>query len=220
MHSLSRGFGLVLSIGICVGIILVPSSSYASGENGWLNANGLAARPVDSRTWFLYTSEPGSRIADTIEFWNMRPEAVTVVVGVSDAELLDGAFSLQEPDQMGRYIGRWVNFPVREINMIMVGAGQKRLFPFAVTVPLNISPGDYWGGVTIREIGTRGSSWRVGVRMLVRVASESFRPARSQYLPQIGAGAVYYPELTLFLRHFVEHLSPVFQVLAVPFYRG
>lgn len=217
----------ILSIiaGLVFGLSTV-SFCYAMGSvdnDGWLEGRGLAVRPVaemasklPDRAWFLYGIGLGETIEDGIEFWNKRQEAVDVVVEAVDAELLDGAFALKGPEFVGDgHIGRWVN--VRDNGRVTtVAAGQKKIFRFSVNVPRDVSKGDYWGGVTVREVAQRESVsqkgaalWRVGVRMLLRVRSGG----ATQYLPQTGGRVVYYPELTLFL-------GRIFRFLPAPFGRG
>ncbi len=222
---------------LCVGLSIPFISTAAVDNGGWLAAHDMAVRPavlsgmaegsLGSRNWFLYQSKAGSRINDTLEFWNKGKKEVKIVVEVADAELLNSGFALSQPGLVGKYIGKWVNFAGQNV-VVTVGAGQKRRFPFSIMVPVNVRGGDYWGGVTVREIasgeakGPANAVWRVGVRVLVRVT----RSGTTVRLPQVGFGGVYYPELSLFLRNFLGQTEqvgrsyPVLYLLLVPFYRG
>lgn len=215
---------LSIVVGLAFGLSTV-SFCYAAGsaDSGWLEGRGLAVRPMKrlageltDRTWFLYgTDQRGGVVEDGVEFWNKRQQVVHVIVEAVDAELLDGAFALKGPEFAGSgHIGKWVH--VRDgAKVVVVGPGQKRIFHFSARVPPDVLNGDYWGGVTVREVAQRESAsqkgaalWRVGVRMLLRVRIGG----ATEYLPQTGGQVVYYPELTLFLRR-------IFRSLPVPFGR-
>lgn len=248
-----RLYAFTFRLLLCVGLLSVPFGLDVAmaDSGGWLAAHEMAVRPavlgganggsLGSRNWFLYQSKAGARIDDTLEFWNKGKKEVKIVVEAADAELLDSGFALIQPGVTGKYIGKWVSF-VRDggvrggpglvdqtdkATIVTVGAGQKRQFPFSIMVPLDAHEGDYWGGITVREILLGESKrpanavWRVGVRVLVRVGRSDAGGATVR-LPQVGFGGVYYPELSLFLRNFAERIQmpPVFQALFALFYRG
>lgn len=222
-----------LCLSICIGFIGIPFVSAAVlNGGGWLATHEIAVRPAvfgdaGSRNWFLYQSKAGSRIDDVLEFWNRGKKEMEIVIEATDAEFLSGGFSLSQPGTEGKFIGKWVKFFSKNM-VVTVGAGQKRQFPFSIIVPMDARKGDYWGGVTVREIssnklkGTANAVWRVGVRVLVRVKSSG----TTVQLPQVGFGGVYYPELSLFLRNFLGQMEqvresyPIPYLLLVPFYRG
>lgn len=227
-----RLFGLRFRWFLCVSLGVWLSAFFVfdvagAASSGWL------VRPFDQsvgesgrRTWFLYGvdggAKNGSRIDDAVEFWNQREETMKVVVEPADAKLLNGAFALSEPGSASEFIGKWVNISgdgMSRDRVVTVGAGQKKIFPFSVNIPEGVANGDYWGGVTVREIVPHGSAWRVGVRVMVRVgathvsASGALGSGVIGRLPQGGGKVAYYPELTLFL----QRLS---RVLPAPFGRG
>ncbi len=211
------------------GAYAAPESRSGNNGGGWLESHGLAVRPISllsgGRIWFLYGASPGSRIIDTVEFWNRRKESVRVAVEAVDAELIEGAFALKSPNKPGIFIAKWVNFlnvTSSHESVVEVPVGGRKTFSFAMKIPLDAKYRDYWGGVTVREIVPHGSSWRVGIRMLIRLhAADS---STTQYLPQVGGGVFYAPEATLFLQDLFDRLTREFSLFSAlpsfPFFRS
>lgn len=166
-------------------------------------------------------------MTDAVEFWNRREESVRVAIEAVDAELIEGAFALKSPGNPGEYIGKWTDFLDTPSNtrsdthsarepVVTIPAGGRKIFRFSIAIPSDATFRDYWGGMTVREIVSQGSSWRIGVRTLLRIRAPN--ADANQLLPQVGGGVSYAPELTLFLQDLMqqmpEHLIIEFQLFS------
>jgi len=150
-----------------------PAGATSSGQ-GWT----LAPAPDGSaRTAFHLTLGPGQSATDRIVLANGTPVPLTFQIYPADAVNTpgSGAFALTVPDQPTRGVGKWTTPAVKTLT---VPGMQMASFPFVVTLPTTVTPGDYAGGVVAldtanQHVGTGRVHINVlsgvGVRIYVHV---------------------------------------------------
>ncbi|KGM08499.1 hypothetical protein N869_01730 [Cellulomonas bogoriensis 69B4 = DSM 16987] len=140
----------------------------------WSVAPASAEGP-DGRPRFEYVVEPGHRYDDHVAVRNVGTEPLQLEVYAADAASGEiDAFTVLAADEPSREVGTWVDLPSQQVE---VPPRDVVLIPFSMTIPVDVEPGDYAGGV-VAVMHTDGAGdaagidvqTRVGTRVYVRVA--------------------------------------------------
>ena len=138
--------------------------------------------PKDERTksWFIYTLDPGVSKEDVLVVTNSTNEAQTISLTAVDSMLDNmGGFSLAKETDPQKEIGSWVTLKTSQVTL---EAGKDTQVPFTITIPLGTSPGEYSGGIVIQKV--KGNTdqqegftinTRVGIRIYAMVPGELIR---------------------------------------------
>ncbi len=112
-----------------------------------------------NQSWFVYTKNPGDTISDIASIKNFGDEEATVDIYPVDAiTTSSGSFILKfdHEDQTG--IGDWSSVEKKQIK---IKPDERLDIPFTITLPADLTPGQYVGGIVI-EYGTAQSESEVG----------------------------------------------------------
>jgi hypothetical protein len=108
-----------------------------------------------NQSWFVYQRNPGQVIDDIASVKNFGDKEATVKIYPVDAISNNGgAFILKFDHEDQNGIGDWTEINQREIT---VKPDERIDIPFTITLPSDISPGQYLGGIVI-EYGTADGS--------------------------------------------------------------
>jgi len=157
--------------------VVVPA--YASGNDQvtW------SVRPSDEngatgQSWVELEVEPGKSAKQYLELQNFGKEPVTFNVYGADGYFTDkGRFNMLNASDTSVEAGTWIEIE----NEITVPGKDKKIVPFTVTVPEQVTPGDHAAGIAASVSnkaaagaagGTVGVDSRVGVRVLIRVPGD------------------------------------------------
>jgi hypothetical protein len=144
------------------------------GQTRW-TVHPSTPNVLDARPDFNYTGvEPGAQISDYVAVVNESLHAQVFAVYASDAYITSGgAYDLLPAGERPTEVGAWIRLAKSAVNL---KAGQQAIIPFTLTVPGNVAPGDYSGGI-VAQITVAGKGGikvdeRVGARVYVRVAGK------------------------------------------------
>jgi hypothetical protein len=162
------GFFSFLAIILCV----LPVATHA------IDFGGISARPAnpqagDERTaaWFVYTLSPGSSSDDAIVIENNTDqEKVFELYPADSTPSTGGGFALKQKAEPMTSLGGWVNL---KKNSVTLAPHEKISIPFRLSLPANLAPGLYAGGIIVAENAGQKEqnginiNTRIGVRMYV-----------------------------------------------------
>jgi len=144
------------------------------GQTRW-TVHPSTPNVLDSRPDFNYTGvESGAKISDYVAVVNESLHTQVFAVYASDAYITStGAYDLLPAGQQPTKVGAWIHLAKTSANL---KAGHQAIIPFTLTVPDNVAPGDYSGGI-VAQITVPGKGGikvdeRVGARVYVRVAGK------------------------------------------------
>jgi len=107
---------------------------------------------TNNQSWFTYEKKPGEVIEDVAEVKNLSDSTIKAHVYPVDATSNDsGSFILKLENESRDGIGKWTTMNSQDI--ITIAPHQNIDFPFQIKVPENITPGQYFGGLVLEEIG-------------------------------------------------------------------
>jgi len=166
-----------------------------------IDFGGISARPAnpnagDERTsaWFVYTLAPGGFANDALLVQNNSDEQKTFDLYPADSTPTTGSgFALKQKVEKMTEVGSWIKL---EKNSLALAPHEKATVFLTVTVPKNIKPGLYAGGVMIGENGGQKEksgvniNTRIGVRAYVTVAPPKAVPSASSNWARLVAGAL------------------------------
>ncbi len=170
-------------------------------------ATGPADDPAGARPDLSYELEPGAQAEDAVTLYNFSNEQLTFDLYATDAFNNDsGDFDVLPGTEEATDVGSWITFPQEKLTL---PAGTQATFPIAISVPIDVRPGDHAGAVLAASAALgSGPDGRVvtldrrtGSRVYVRVsgplepelAVENLRTAYSPALnPLDGTAEVSY----------------------------
>ncbi|MFO0781217.1 MAG: DUF916 domain-containing protein [Candidatus Gracilibacteria bacterium] len=105
-----------------------------------------------NQSWFTYEKKPGEVIDDVATVKNLSNKPLRAHVYAVDATSNDsGNFILKLENEDKTGIGKWTKLTSSDI--ITIPAQQSMDFPFHIEVPANLTPGQYFGGLVLEEVG-------------------------------------------------------------------
>lgn len=141
------GIAVFIALIICLFLQINPASAAAEITLTVKNPDPYTG----NQSWFVYTKNPGDIIEDTATIKNYGDEEADVKIYPVDGETSPGGsfiLKFDQEDQNG--IGDWTKMQTNELK---VGPGERVDVPFTITIPKEIPPGQYIGGIVI-EYGT------------------------------------------------------------------
>ncbi len=108
---------------------------------------GFSMVPSNSTTrrQFNYELKPGDTKTDSIIVENNNNAPLALLLYGADATHSNqGSFALVNRTATQRTVGSWVTF---KDSTVTLKPGEKREIPFTITMPANITPGNYAGGI-------------------------------------------------------------------------
>lgn len=105
----------------------------------------------NNSSWFRFYESPGKTIKDSIILRNIGNKAETVKIYATDANVNQaGSFTpkMENEDQKG--LGLWTEVSQNEIT---IDGGENKEIEFEITLPDNISPGQYFGSIIYEKVG-------------------------------------------------------------------
>jgi hypothetical protein len=107
-----------------------------------------------NQSWFVYEKNPGDVINDTASIKNFGDEpAIVRIYPVDAATNPGGSFILKFDHEKQAGIGAWTEVQKKEM---LIQPGERIDMPFTISVPGEIAPGQYIGGIVI-EYGKAGA---------------------------------------------------------------
>ncbi len=165
-----RTFLLFLALA-CVCFSGMPSDVSAV-EHGGLGGKPVHRDPSDARTesWFILTAEPGATVHDELLVVNNTSEIKEVELYPADtAKASGGGFALKQKLDRMKEIGVWTKVSSTRITL---APHTELVVPFYLTVPADVSPGEYAGALIVQEVAPpmqMGSGIALSLRMGVRI---------------------------------------------------
>ena len=158
---------------------LIVCSAYASGQ---ISINVKNPDPyTGNQSWFVYQNQPGDVIQDIATVKNYSNAPAVVKVYPVDATSNDsGDFILTSLNEPQKDLGIWTTL---KTSSYVIKPGEKIDVPFTVTLPKELSPGQYFGGLIAEtaastpECKNCGTSvninTRIGSRIYLTVPGET-----------------------------------------------
>ncbi|QDB79723.1 DUF916 domain-containing protein [Georgenia wutianyii] len=129
----------------------------------------------EARANYQYELTPGQTLDDAIVVTNYSERELTVAVYAADGFLNESAqLDLLPAGTPSEHVGAWVTLAADEVT---IGAGEAVEIDFRLTVPPNVTPGDYAGGI-VTSLGPADAGdglkvdRRLGARLHLRVEGE------------------------------------------------
>lgn len=132
---------LSLSTGSVFAIVTRSISAYPT------NPSNLDPR---SASWFIYSYPAGTTRSDEVTVKNNQNTPVTLkVYAVDSTTTSDGKFALQTAIAPKLGIGKWIKLADNEITLAPKAS---KVISFTISIPPQVSPGDYSGGIIFENI--------------------------------------------------------------------
>lgn len=163
-------FSLIVALGVLFSLNFVQAISYGGlgiypNESEWDEKNPL------TKSWFIYTLEPGETKEAKVNVVNHSDQPVEVKIYPVDAVTTkDGAFAPQSEDREKIDVGAWVTMSVSELSL---EPNETKAVDWTIKVPENAEVGDHMGAIIIQgkeapEV-EEGTAMRVVTRVGVRI---------------------------------------------------
>lgn len=105
---------------------------------------------------YSYTLNPGESKTDKITIENLEDKPLTIRVYPADStKSSQGSFALTDITDEQRTVGKWV---LLENGVVEIPAKEKVVVPFTITIPSNVAPGTYGGGLATESVTSKGVS--------------------------------------------------------------
>lgn len=151
------GFCYAISYG---GLGIYPNKSE------WDEKNSL------TKSWFIYTLEPGEVKEGKVDIINTSDESVGVRAYPVDAVTTkDGAFAPQSEDREKINVGAWVVLAESEVSL---EPKETKTIKFTIKVPENAEVGDHMGAIIIQSKELPGAVEVTGLRIATRVGARMY----------------------------------------------
>ncbi|GAA1583677.1 WxL protein peptidoglycan domain-containing protein [Actinoplanes couchii] len=128
-------------------LILIPVPAQAAPSNSdvrW-SVQPSSAKGPDGRDFIIRRAAPGERLTDYVGITNLTTRPLTFKVYGTDAyNTEDGSFALLPAADKPTDVGSWIELGA---NQFTVEPNTRLDVPFAVSVPVDATPGDHAGGV-------------------------------------------------------------------------
>ncbi|MEM1312683.1 MAG: DUF916 domain-containing protein [Patescibacteria group bacterium] len=168
---------LIKHITLCALFLFLFSGSYVfSMGNGSIAISPPVAdvNPSEPLTkgWIIESLNPGQEVQRKVTVTNSTSEEKRVILAPEDYYPGDqGAYSYTDKEEL-QNVGTWIKLDKTEFT---IPAKQSEDVPFTITVPDNLSPGEYSGVIALQEavssprVGTISFVSRVSTRIYVTV---------------------------------------------------
>lgn len=166
------------SIAVALSFLLQPFMAFAGEYTITPAKSALDPSNPESRFGYYLSADPAQVLESEVTLKNLGKETINVKLIPVDAFHDDkGAFILASPTAKQVGIGSWISI---EKDLYTLTAKQSIDVPFKISVPGQIAPGTYFGGLMIgetasaaplQETGVEVKSF-VGVRMFLDVSGE------------------------------------------------
>ncbi len=123
---------------------------------------GFSMTPSDGgdRRQFNFELKPGETKQDSIVIENNNPQPLTLLLyGADSTHSNQGSFALVNRTATQRTVGKWVAF---KDSTITLQGGEKREIPFTMTMPDQVTPGNYAGGIAAETTTVQNDSTSKG----------------------------------------------------------
>ncbi|GAB3395721.1 hypothetical protein GCM10027568_28240 [Humibacter soli] len=184
-------YGFAVIVIFCLGVAASSGASAAFAETGgapspspsaaapgaaavtW-SVQPATAHGADGRAWAELTLNPGTSEQQYLELRNLGKTTTAFSLSAADGYFTEqGRFNMLPAGAKSKDAGLWVHIQPS----IQLGAGQRAIIPYTVTVPSNATPGDHPAGVaaSVTSVGVDktgaqvGVVSRVGFRVMTRV---------------------------------------------------
>lgn len=156
--------GVFALIGFCYAISFGGLGIYPN-ESEWDEKNPL------TKSWFIYTLEPGEIKEAKVNVVNHSDQPVEVKIYPVDAVTTkDGAFAPQSEDRERVDVGAWVTMSVSELSL---EPNKTKAVDFTIKVPENAEVGDHMGAIIVQAKeapeAEEGTTMRVVTRVGARI---------------------------------------------------
>ncbi len=134
-------------------------------ESEWDEKNSL------TKSWFIYTLEPGEIKEAKVNVVNLSDQPVEVKIYPVDAVTTkDGAFAPKSEDAERVDVGAWTTISVSELSL---EPNETKAIDFTLKVPENAEVGDHMGAIIVqgKEVpeAEKGTAMRVATRVGARI---------------------------------------------------
>ncbi|GAA2948167.1 WxL protein peptidoglycan domain-containing protein [Glutamicibacter bergerei] len=154
---------------VCMGAISLPAAQ--ADDISW----GINPGGDEERSSFSYELEAGDEVKDSFEITNYGTAPLELsVYGADGSTSSNGALELLPASETSSYIGQWLKV---EDPQITLAAGEETEVGFTLSIPSDVAPGDYVGGMISSYINSNARSTvavdqRLATQLAVRVAGE------------------------------------------------
>ncbi len=179
---INRVTNMKLKQALIIAFLLFTVSLTVSNVAKAISFKGIGILPAFSNakipfsdSWFIYNLLPEEIKNDTVLITNGLDETVKLKIYAVDATTTaDGALALMSEVDERTGIGAWTKLSQSTITL---GPHEEKKVNFTITMPSNVAPGDYLGGIIIENVKlqkneTINIKTRIGVRIYQTVPGE------------------------------------------------
>lgn len=154
---------------VCIGAVSLPVAQ--ADDISW----GINPGGNEERSSFSYELEAGDEVKDSFEITNYGAAPLELsVYGADGSTSSNGALELLPASEASTHIGQWLKV---EDPQITLAAGEETEVGFTLSIPSDVAPGDYVGGMISSYINSNAKSTvavdqRLATQLAVRVAGE------------------------------------------------
>lgn len=154
---------------VSMGAISLPAAQ--ADDISW----GINPGGNKERSSFSYELEAGDKVKDSFEITNYGTTPLELsIYGADGSTSSNGALELLPASEPSSYIGQWLKIKDPKIT---VSSGEKTEVDFTLSVPSDVAPGDYVGGMISSFINSNAGNTvavdqRLATQLAVRVAGE------------------------------------------------
>lgn len=167
-------FGLALGLFFASALPL-PVHAATFGDITIIPAHPSDPENSKTKSWFVYDFPTGTVHKDTVYVKNDTKEAKTLKLYAVDAYTTEqGGFALRRDTDERKTVGAWISLSTKEVTLKV---GEAKEIAFTYTVPKEVGPGEYAGGIVAEDKAAVSGAGidvvkKVGVRVYHTVAGE------------------------------------------------
>jgi hypothetical protein len=171
---------------------------FVSSEPAGATGNGIfsiapttapGSNPIQFRPFFNPQLQPGGSASDSVTVTNETASPMTLRLYAADAfNTSNGAFSIRPRYWPKNHMGAWIQLP---IGLVTLPGHSADLIPFSYSVPSDVTPGDYAGGIVAEQTqSTPGQNGSVHIGVLQAVGVAVFGRVAGPLHPDLAVTAV------------------------------
>lgn len=116
----------------------------------------IQARNATSRSYFVYASNPGAIIDDSVRVTNVGTAQGTLNIYAVDATTsMTSGTAFLDHGQPRRDVGAWTALSLQSVTL---SPGESQNIPFRLSIPHQVGPGQHAGGIVGEQVVERSSA--------------------------------------------------------------
>lgn len=133
-----------------------------------MNFMGMEASPaypnVEMPKYFLYESQPGQSIEDSIKVSNLGDTTMNVRIYAVETEINSQGEEVLKPYQSeAKHLGQWVSFDNQQELNFTLETNQTKQIDFKINIPEQANKQQYQGGIMVEKLNVQDEAPQEGV---------------------------------------------------------